>query len=133
MEFIDYTPENCQKQKKPKLTVRITAAGMFQLSEEAVKLMELKPNDKIKLLQDKKDRKYWYIEKHDEGFPLTESRLNSLKVHNKILSNAMLDSLDIKEKSITLPIGNEVMEWEKRKLVAIITAAANKKTNHARN
>ncbi len=105
-EFISFDQENCRcKDAAPK--VHFAHYGLISLNESAVNLIGLKPGDRIRLLQNKRNPKEWFLSKDTSGFVLRKAydkKCKSLIVNNAFAVKALASALG-KDKSFAVKLG----------------------------
>jgi hypothetical protein len=107
MEFITYDAQTCRGKSDDSPQVRFNRSGIITINGKACLALELKEGDQVKIHQDKKSKKDWYLEKVTmNGLKL---RLNKaagckgLNFQSSMICKEVLSSLGI-DKPVKLPI-----------------------------
>lgn len=97
MNITTFNRKSFSQRRPNDATIRVQKVKL-SLSSQAVKLMNLKPNDKVLIHQDNDNPAIWYLSKDPSGFDLgTINKNKSLFLYSSELAQMILAAFEAKE------------------------------------
>ena len=106
MKLVEFNPENTLHVMRGKATFRIyRKEGRIVFSKQACQLLKFKKGIKLLFYKDEENTSSWFIRLSSAGFPIFSSDDKIFSMHNKTLSNSILDSIPKPENETIQIIG----------------------------
>lgn len=99
-----------------------TTSGVIRLNNVAVELLKISKGDHVVLLQDEDKPKDWYVGASPEGFAVRpQGKTNNMAFGSHVLTNAVLTSLNVLDKSIRINIATTAVTVNGMPIYPLIT------------
>lgn len=127
MKLKRFNPDNSRTAKPGKQTIRFAKQGQITLSKTLVERMDLKPGDKVEMVNDEEspEKRDWYVTKAKDGFSLRKYKNEHHLCFNcSSISEIMVNKFSKGKASVGFLVASEPEVIEGEQFFAILASSA---------
>ena len=127
MKLKKFNAKNSARKAIKQPSFRVHKNGCMTLNGSLVRLLKLKEDSKLAILQDEEHPNEWYLYVCSEGFKLHQlPGTDAMKIYNGLVANELLRSCKLYEDSYQMIVSAEPQMIEEMSLFAILTVTARR-------